>query len=91
MALIAYQDPYDSPLSHLMGNAQREKVADAINAAVLSAATTGASTGNKTSSGGPSAGHSNSSTSSTSAPQPRVGGRVRVNIYLLSIMYHHAC
>lgn len=45
MALIAYESPEASPLAHLLSMAQREKVADAINAAVLSVATAAAAGG----------------------------------------------
>ncbi|PNH06445.1 Glucose-induced degradation protein 8 [Tetrabaena socialis] len=38
VALAAYQNPEASPLAHLMGRAQREGVADSVNAAVLAAA-----------------------------------------------------
>lgn len=39
MALLAYEDPADSPLSHLLRGQQREAVADAVNASILAAAT----------------------------------------------------
>lgn len=45
VALIAYESPEASPLAHLLSMAQREKVADAINAAVLSVATAAAAGG----------------------------------------------
>ncbi|GFR46622.1 hypothetical protein Agub_g8226, partial [Astrephomene gubernaculifera] len=35
VALVAYQQPESSPLGHLLGQRQREAVADAVNAAVL--------------------------------------------------------
>lgn len=35
VALVAYQDPCQSPLAHLMSPVQRERVADAVNAAIL--------------------------------------------------------
>ncbi|KAI8467332.1 MAG: SPRY-domain-containing protein [Monoraphidium minutum] len=41
VALIVYEDPEASPLGHLMSRRQREKVADAVNAAVLSEAAGG--------------------------------------------------
>jgi hypothetical protein len=38
VALIAYEAPEASPLAHLLSTAQRERVADVVNAAVLGAA-----------------------------------------------------
>lgn len=41
VALIAYEQPEQSPLAHLLDMSQREVVADAVNAAILQVATTG--------------------------------------------------
>ncbi|KXZ54134.1 hypothetical protein GPECTOR_5g234 [Gonium pectorale] len=41
VALVAYQQPETSPLAHLMGQAQREALADEVNAAVLDVLTRG--------------------------------------------------
>ena len=40
VALIAYEKPEESPLKDLMSMGQRERVADALNAAILQANTT---------------------------------------------------
>ncbi|XP_057532484.1 ran-binding protein M homolog [Amaranthus tricolor] len=37
VALLAYEEPSKSPVGHLLGEAQREVVADAVNAMILSA------------------------------------------------------
>jgi len=54
VALIAYESPEASPLGSLMSPAQREKVADVVNSAVLSVATAAAAAA-AASSGGPEA------------------------------------
>jgi hypothetical protein len=41
VALIAYEQPEQSPLAHLLEVSQREVVADAVNAAILQVASSG--------------------------------------------------
>lgn len=41
VALIAYEQPQQSPLAHLLALSQREVVADAVNAAILQASSSG--------------------------------------------------
>ena len=43
LALLAYKDPFASPMGHLMTTTQRETVADVTNAAMLDASTEGSS------------------------------------------------